>query len=165
MIKRLDPIEDEALLRQAFAWTAECPQWQVDMDIVFGPSDVEDFLRMVVEPENVLVGIFSPEFVGLIIVASAGKDVFNSHLCAKRGSDLGVLAQGAYQVTQDFLKMGMQEGFCFVAERNLAIRNLCDTIGFKWEGVVMYRGAYRGRLIKWLKYSIRPEAKQLEIAA
>jgi hypothetical protein len=164
MLKRLTS-EDSELLREAFFWTQDAPKWHRDMDSTFGPDNVEDFLVMLAEPENILIGIFNPDFVGLLIIACAGNDIFNAHLCAKRGTDLNVLAEGAYQAVQDFLRMGMKEGFCWVAEKNLAVRKLCDNIDFRHEGVVMYRGTYKGKLIKWLRYSIRAKANEMEIAA
>lgn len=165
MICRLDPITDEALLREAFAWQRDAPKWFQQMDATFGPDNVDDFLKAIAEPGVILVGIFQDGFIGLIIVAEAGRDVFNSHLCAKRGASLEALAQAAAQVTSDFLQLGMKHGFCWVAEKNRAVQRLCSTIGFQYEGICMYRGTYRGRVIKWLRYSIRAEAKEAAIAA
>lgn len=173
MIRRLDPIADKSLLLTAFTWQQDTPRWYQDMDAVFGPEDVDDFLKMCAEPENILVGIFQKfglriithELIGVVIAAAAGKDVFNSHLMAKRGASLETLIEGANQVTQDFVRLGMVEGFCWVAEKNAAVRKLCSTIGMAHEGITMYRGAYHGRVIKWLRYSIRAEAQAVEIAA
>lgn len=163
MLRRLDPVSDRELLREAFAWTADTPSWHRDMDSVFGPETADEFLEMAAE--TILVGIFDSSIIGLIIIAPAGKDVFNSHLCAKRDAPLNMLAASAAQVMNDFLGLGMKEGFCWVAEKNRSVRSLCDTIGFQHEGVVMYKGVYKNRLIKWLRYSVRPEVKQVEIAA
>jgi len=164
-LRRLYPETDELLLREAFYWDQGKPSWYLQMDQVFGPDDVDGFLAMLAEANDIIVGIFDAELIGLLVVAAAGKDTFNSHLWAKRGSDVKALTQGINQVVRDFLGMGMKEGFAFIAEKNLAVRQLCDNIGFRFEGVCMYRGTYKGKVIRWMKYSIRPEAQQMEMAA
>lgn len=165
MNRRLDPIADEPLLRECFAWDREAPSWYQDMDQVFGPGNINDFLAMTKEPLNILIGVFNSEFVGLIVIACAAQDIFEAHLWAKRGTEIGVLVEGTEKTIQDFFSMGMKEAFCLVAERNKPIQTLCASLGFRYEGVCMYRGLYKGRVIKWLRYSIREEARQLEQAA
>jgi hypothetical protein len=172
-LRRLYLETDELLLREVFTWQQNAPQWFQQMDSVFGPRDVCDFLKAIAEPGVILIGIFQRvgfrfighDFIGLIIVAEAGEDVFNSHLCAKRGASPKTLAHAAAQVVNDFIAMGMKQGFCWVAEKNRAVRRLCSTIGFQHEGIVMYKGTYRGRVIKWLRYSIKAEAKESAVAA
>lgn len=163
MIKRLDPIVDESLLREAFHWDAKYPVWFKESSTVFGANDLNAFLERV--KDSILIGIFDSELVGLLILRQVIPHHFEADLCAKRGTNVNVLAEGAYRVIQDFLRMGMQEGFCFVAEKNLAVRKLCGTIGMSYDGCCVYKGAYKGRVIKWMRYSIKPEARQMEQAA
>ena len=163
MIKRLDPITDESLLRTAFEWDAKYPSWFKQSSTVFGANDVNVFLDRL--RDCILIGIFDSELVGLLILKQVIPHHFEADLCAKRGTDLNVLTKGVYQVIRDFLKMGMQEGFCLVAEKNLAIRKLCGNMGMTHDGCCVFKGTYRNRVIKWMRYSIKPEAVQMEQAA
>ena len=163
MIRRLDTKSDESLLRETYSWDEGTPEWYRDMSRVFGPDDVEDFLKMA--EKNILVGIFDPEFIGLLILESTLPHCFEAHLCARRGARLGVLIEGTARVINDFLNMGMREGFCWVASKNSAIKKLCEQIGMAHDGIVMYRGVYRGKLIKWQRYSVIPLAQEIEVAA
>ena len=165
MIRRLDPVSDEHLLREAFAWDKNRAQWYSEMDAVFGPPDADDFIKTAHEPLNMFIGIFDPEFVGVVIVARASEWVFNTHLLAKRGVALETLVSGASQLRTDLFEMGAVEVFCYVAEKNRAVRKLCGELGMQHEGITMYRGSYRGRVIKWLKYSVRREILAMELAA
>lgn len=165
MIRRLDPIADESLLRESFAWDRNAPQWYKDQDSVFGPQDVDDFLTMLKEPNHILIGIFDVGMIGLLVLEHVAQDVFNAHLWAKRKAPFNVLAEGAYQVIQDFLRMGMKEGVVWVGEKNVGVRKLCDNIGFQHDGICMFKGSYRNRLIKWLRYSVKAKAVELEVAA
>lgn len=165
MIRRLDPIVDEVLLRQAFAWTAATPQWHRDMDSIFGPQTVDDFLLMSKEPQYIHIGIFDGGLIGLLILEWITRDVFNAHLCAKRGASLETLTIAAARVLNDFLNLGMVEGTAWVAEKNAAVRKLCGTIGMRDTGIVMFKGSYKGRLTKWIKYSIEAETAVNQAAA
>lgn len=162
-LKRLNTFDDEGFLRIAFSWNIGVPTWVSDMDSVFGPQDADDFIKAC--ETNILVGIFNPDFCGLLILEPSGKDVFAAHLCAKRGTPLSVLTAAASRVIDDFLALGMVEGFCWVAEKNLAVRRLCDTIGMTHEGILMYRGTYKGFLIKWMRYSVKAQAVSQAVAA
>lgn len=160
MIRRLDPDKDESLLREAFSWDQGKPSWYRQMDRVFGPDNVEDFLKLINDPLNAFIGIFNPQLVGLIVVALASKDRYAAHLWAKRGTGLPVLVEAGCQVLNDMFGLGMVEGFVYVAEKNRTVRRLCEAIGFSEDGIVMYRGTYRGKIIKWIRLSCSRQVEQ-----
>lgn len=161
--RRLDPVKDEHLLREAYLWDKGAPTWYRDMDSVFGPENVEDFLKTTHDPDSVFIGVFRQiglrmirhELVGVIILAYAGERRYAAHLCAKRGANLETLAQAAIQVKEDMFDLGMIEVFVFVAERNKGVLNLCRLIGLVEDGVVMFKGTYRKKLIRWIRLSSR----------
>lgn len=163
MIKRLYADVDEGLLREAFSWNEGVPTWVSDMDAVFGPQDADDFIKAL--SNTILIGVFTPDFCGLLILEPSGQDVFAAHLCAKRRTPLNILTEAASRAIDDFLALGMVEGFCWVAEKNYSVRRLCGTIGMTHEGIVMYRGTYKNKLIRWLRYSVKAQAVSKAIAA
>lgn len=168
MIKRLDPIANESLLREAFSWDREAPSWFRQMDSIFGPDDVDDFLKGAQDLANVYLGVFQPSghiahypLVGVIILTLVSNNRYTAHLCACRGARVEVLAQAAIQVKEDMFNLGMNEVFVFVAEKNRGVRKLCEIIGLQEDGITMYKGSYRGRVIKWIRMS---EVRVREIA-
>lgn len=155
MLRRLTS-EDSGLLREAFAWDANAPPWFQAANIAFGPNDVEAFLNR----DAIAIGVFDPELIAVIVLTQTAPHMFNADLLAQRRADVVAIAAGASVVIDDFLRMGMKFGYCWVAEKNRGVRKLCGTIGLTRNGLTLYRGSYRGRNIKWLCYSIQPAATE-----
>ena len=160
MIRRL-ATNDADLLRQAYAWDEGRPAWYRQMDNVFNSGTVDDLIEQLNEPTTVFIGLFDPHLSAVIIVEWKGDGLFEGHLMAKRGADIALIAATIQQVTRDLLDYGVREACCWVAERNIGVRKLCAIMAFQPDGVAMWRGSYRGRAIKWLRYVIRRE--QVEI--
>lgn len=166
MLKRLTS-EDSELLREAYQWDKGKPQWFLDMDGVFGPQTEDEFVGLADDPQNCLLAIFRPiglrivqhEMVGLVIITYG--EEFTAHLWAKRGTPLDVLWADIEQIKQDMFAIGMRACAVWVAERNIGVQRLCGMIGFQPTGVSMYKGTYRGRVIRWRKYILLKEAMEM----
>lgn len=156
MIRRLT-VKDVGLLREAWNWDHGRPSWYVAMDSVFNGGTVDDFIESVEHPATVAIGVFDPLLTAIVIIEHHGSGLFEGHLMAKRGASPAVLVTVIEQLLHDLLDYGLTEACCWIAEKNRSVRKLCANIGFQPDGVSMYKGAYRGRVIRWLRYSIQRE--------
>lgn len=150
MLRRLEPTDP--LLHEAFHWDDDAPPWFRTANTVFGANDEEAFLSR----DAIFIGVFDDELIAVIVLTMVAPHVFSADLLARRRADIAAIAAGAARVISDFLSMGMKLGFCWVAEKNLGVRKLCDTLNMRHEGLRMYKGVYRGRMICWTLYSIQP---------
>ena len=164
MMRRLTR-DDEALLREAFRWDAERPQWYREMDKAFMWGDEDRFVGLVADQRYVLIGVFDPQLVAIIIVVLEGYGLFAVHLCASRNADPDMLVVAGRSVIEDLLAYDLVEFYGWVAEKHIGLKRICSNIGLSPDGICMYKGKYRGRLIKWLRYSIRREDLLAEKAA
>jgi len=165
MIRRLQLPDDEPLLREASRWDARHPSWYRDMDKVFNSGTEDDFIALAQNSTNAMIGVFdNNSLIGVILVQMPEPYIHEGHLLARRGADKLLLTTALVTTISDLFNLGMVEAFCWVAERNTPVRQICDRIGMIHDGVVMWRGSYRGRVIKWLRYSIRREWV-MEVAA
>lgn len=152
MLRRLEP--DDPLLKEAFHWDDGAPPWFRTANTVFGENDEEAFLRR----DSIFIGILDSELIAVIVLTRIAPHIYEADLLAKRGANLETISAGASVVVNDFLNMGMKLGFCWVAEKNLAVRKLCGKLNLTHDGLTLYRGSYRGRVTRWLRYSIQPTA-------
>jgi hypothetical protein len=151
---------DADLLRQAWKWDDRRPRWFRDMDAVFWQGSVENLIEQLNNWRKVFVGVFTSGLEAVIIVTWHGNGSFEADLMARRGANTAAIMAAAHQLMHDLLAFGMQEAFVWVAAKHISVRKLCVNIGLMPDGVVMYKGAYRGRVIKWLRHSVTRE--QLE---
>jgi len=162
LIRRLTH-NDDALLREAFHWDVDRPTWYTQMDRVFSWGGEEGFVRLLDDRRNVLIGVFNPELIAVIIVVLEDYGLFTAHLCAKRNADVDLIVQAAQTVLYDLLEFDLRELYVWVAEKHRSLKRLCSMIGMERDGIRMFKGSYRGRLICWHRYSIHVE--RLEVAA
>lgn len=156
MIRRLTS-DDADLLREAWEWDASRPSWYKQMDKVFFSASVEDFITMLDDWHYCLIGVFENDLIAIIIVEWKDNGQFEGHLVARRHANVGLIALAAEHVLYDMLDFGLEEASVWVAEKNAGVAKLCARIGLLPDGVVMYKGSYRGRLIKWLRHSVTRE--------
>ena len=156
MIRRLT-VADTDLLRAAYAWDTDRPMWYRQADAVFNSGTDDNLIQQLTEPANVFVGLFDPDLSAVVIIEWRGDGLFEGHLMAKRGANVELIAATIQQLIHDLLDFGMTEACCWVAERNIGIRRMCVNIGFQPDGVAMWRGSYRSRAIKWVRYFIQRE--------
>jgi hypothetical protein len=154
MIRRLTHADDD-LLREAYRWDADRPKWFREMDAVFSRGSEDDFIRLLDDPRNVLISVWSDCLEAVIIVTLIDYGLFESHLCARRGANMEVIVNAAHTLLHDLVQFDLQELYVWVAEKHRSVKRLCSMIGFHSDGARMYKGTYRGRLITWNRYSIR----------
>jgi RimJ/RimL family protein N-acetyltransferase len=169
-IRRLNPVGDESLLRQAFEWDAKAPAWYMDSDAICRPS-LDVYLKMTHDENQVDIGVFDEdEMIGLVTFDHKINGVAEVRLSAKRGASLELLIEAAYQLRHQFFSLGMTAGVVWIAKRNRQIVKLCEVIGFVREGS-MRRGTYHrpkgDRPIEWLRLITTREQwlSEQEIAA
>lgn len=163
-LRRLDN-GDKDLLRHAFSWDADAPSWYRQMDEVFGPKTVDEFVPLVDDPKNALIGIFNPEFVGLITATLVCKERFEIHLWAKRGTSLDVLEEAGYQIREQLVRFGAQEIFVWVAEKNRPVKQLCARLGLLPDGIELLKGSYKKKVIVWNRLTYNPAQVAMQMAA
>ncbi len=156
MLRRLTK-DDSDLLREAYLWDEGRPQWYREADAVFNCGTADDLIAQIDDKRKIFVGVFDPDFTAVVIIEWKGDGLFEGHLLARRGTNLETVIESANYLMRDMLQFGMQEVAVWIAEKNRSVRRLCDSIGLLPDGVVMYKGSYRGRVIRWLRHSIRRE--------
>lgn len=155
IIRRLNPVDDELLLRQAFSWDANAPRWYTDSDSVCRPT-LDAYLRMTYDETQVDIGVFNErEMVGLVTFDHKLNGIAEVRFSAKRGAGIDLLTKAAYQLRHQFFSIGMEAGVVWVAKRNRQIVKLCEVIGFIRDGLTIHRGVYRrpkgDRPIEWVR--------------
>lgn len=134
-------------------WDAQAPQWYRDSDEVCRPN-LEAYLRMTHNDDQVDIGVFNGEIIGLITFDHKLNGIAEVRLSAKRGASLELLTRAAYQVRHQFFSLGMVAGVVWIAKKNRHVIRLCEMIGFVRDGLTMYRGVYRGKVekpIEWVR--------------
>lgn len=168
IIRRLNPVADEPLLRQAFKWDADVPRWYRDSDAMCRPS-LDVYLRMAHDEDQVDIGVFDgDEMVGLVTFDHKMNGVAEVRLSAKRGAPIDMLTEAAYQLRHQFFSLGMNAGVVWIAKRNRQIVKLCEVVGFVRD-VTMCRGVYHrpkgDRPIEWVRLITTREQWLGEVAA
>lgn len=159
MIHRLQLPEDEALLRTAYQWDKDFPTWWREMDRVFNSGTEDDFIERAKNPHSAYVGVFDgDDLIALVIVETPAPSIHEGHLLAKRGANQELITTACVTMISDLFNLGMTRLFVWVAERHSALRKLCANIALQPDGLIMWRGSYHGKPIKWVRYSITREA-------
>lgn len=153
-IRRLDPVKDADLYRQAYRWTLEAPRWLRDCAKVFEAPDEDSYIAEAATPGRVDIGIFVPEFTGMISLVIRGVDVYEAYIAAKRHSPLELLSHAVLDIYNTMVGYGMQQTFVWIAARNRAILQLCEGVGFEQTGLEMWKGSSHGRPIHWRQLAI-----------
>lgn len=161
-IRKLDPVDDDALLRQAFSWDADAPRWYADSDSICRPDSAERYMEFARNGNQRDVGIFvDAEMIGLITVDYKKDGIVELRLSAKRGAPLETLTQAAYQIRHQLFSIGMQAGVVWIAKKNRHVIKLCAMIGFAKDDVTMFRGMYHrptgDRPIEWVRMTTTRE--------
>ena len=164
MLKRLTK-DDSELIREAWEWTFTSPAWFQDMDKVFSQGTAENLIEQLDDWRKVFIGVLDPELAAIIIIEWKAEGLFEGHLMTRRRVNVQIIEAAINQVLHDSVEFGMREAFVWIAEKNLGVRKLCATLGMRPNGVAMYKGSYRGRVIKWQRYSITREQLLIDKAA
>jgi hypothetical protein len=153
-IRRLNPTTDTPLYEAAWQWNADAPRWVRDCAKVFEAADEAAYLAEATDPARVDIGVFTPEFTGMITLILRGKGVYEAYLAAKRHSPLDLLGQAVLDVYHTLTSYNMRQTFVWIAARNRAILNLCANVGFAPTGLEMWKGSSHGQPIRWRQLAI-----------
>ena len=165
MIRRLLLPEDEHLLREAYQWDEQRGEWYRAVDRVFNTGTEDKFVEKAHNLRNAFVGVFEQDkMLALILVETPAPLFHEAHLAARRGADSMKVVAAAVQLASDLLNMGAIQISVWVAEKNRPVKQICDRIGLAHDGVVMWKGAYKGAPIRWLRYSLK-RTDVMEVAA
>lgn len=167
-IRRLDPIEDRGLYVDAFLWDIDAPRWYRESDKIWRPETLEQYLELAHGEDQIDVGVFNPNLIGLVTITRRAVGVYEGHLSAKRNAPRDVLSQAVYQVRHQLFEIGMREAFVWVASKNRGVIKLCEDAGFYDNFVTMLKGSYHGRVIEWRQMITTRdqwESEQVRLAA
>lgn len=157
MIRRLTS-DDADLLRLAYSWDEGRARWYREADNVFNSGPVENLIAQLDDSRKCFVGIWDgDELAAVIIIDCQHEGQFEGHLMAKSNANTTLIQFAIEHLLHELLQFGLEEVYVWIAKRNQGVRKLCSAAGFAPDGVVMYRGAYHNRVIKWLRYSVQRE--------
>lgn len=148
MIRRLDPVEDAALLDEAHHWDDDAPRWRKDCEVVFGGDKWETSDR------RIHVGIFDDELCAVVHMDLVAKRTYEAHIAVRRGTAVSKLVDPIASIISQMYFYGMVSGFVWLPAFNTAILQLCKAVGFEHDGVVMFKGVTHNRPIEWKRLSL-----------
>ena len=171
MIRRLFLPDDEHLLREAYQWDEQRGEWYRAVDRVFNSGTEDKFVEKAHDLKNAFIGVFekdgtsyTPSLQALFLVETPAPLFHEAHLAARRGTDSTKVVVAAVQLASDLLNMGAIQISVWIAEKNRPVKQICDRIGLTHDGVVMWKGAYKGNPIRWERYVLR-RTDVMEVAA
>jgi hypothetical protein len=85
---------------------------------------------------------------GCSLSGHCGSGVFNVHVSAKRGASVDVMLEAACMLRDHLFKTGAQVLHGWVARFNRGVIRLGEHAGFHRDGVRMFKGECRGRVIE-----------------
>lgn len=150
-IRRLNPVDDESLLREAYLWDRAKPDWYQQMDAVYGPDNFNAYIAAAKGEQRIDIGVFAPELIGVFVLSERTPDNFEVHVMAKRGTDNQILINAAYQIRHQLFQQGAKSISGWVASRNKPLLQLAFMVGFVRTHLTMLKGAYRERVINWIQ--------------
>ena len=150
-IRRLNPKIDQALYAQAFEWEKNYPRWLRDAEKACSVP-LPEFLERAVTRAD--IGIFAPDFCGMVSIIPRGEGVFEGHIWARRGSAVSVLAEAVDRIRQSLVRdVGMRAGFVWIVKNNRPIKKVCILAGLTPDGAEVVDGESHGKPIVWQRLS------------
>lgn len=150
-IRRLNPIDDEVLLREAYEWDKAKPNWFRQMDAVYGPDNFAAYIKAAQGEQRIDIGIFASELIGVFVLSERIPDNFEVHIMAKRGTDNQILANAAYQIRHQLFQQGAKSISGWMASQNKPLLKLAFMVGFVRTHLTMLKGSYHGRVVQWIQ--------------
>lgn len=155
-IRRLDPITDQLLFEQSYSWLMDGPEWRRESETVFGTLDHTEWLAQTHSPGRIDIGIFMDGvFTADTILTIRGHNIYEVHFDAKRGTPLEVVTEAGISIRDQMFAYGMEWCYTWTPHWNRAVLAINKAIGFRPDNVSMLHGTCRGRLIEWVRYSLR----------
>lgn len=151
-IRRLDPETDSDLYAIAWGWERSYPRWLRDAEKTCGLPLPEFMAKAVTRAD---IGIFAPDFIGMVSVIPRGNRVFEGHIWAKRGAKIEGMAVAGGSICQGLARdLGMKAGYVWIVKRNIPIKRLCGIIGLLPDGAEIVDGESHGKSIVWQRLSL-----------
>lgn len=156
-IRRLDPATDTALFEQSFGWLAGSPSWRQYTESVFGTLDHTEYMAARLDERRIDIGIFADDvFIAKVALHLVAKSTYEVSLEAMRTADPAIIAQAGQLIRDQLFDVyGAQSVFAWVPRWAKSVQSILTAIGFENSGVIMLRGTCRGRLIEWLRFSLK----------
>lgn len=152
-IRRLDPVADEALFRQAFSWENEnLPRWYTEAHNVWGVDTWEEYLERTRRDTQIDTGVFTEDgaFVGLVTVIRERPGIWEAHLSGATHGKPDYLAMGAMMTAHSLFQAGVATAFIsWVMSRHHGAARVNEIAGMKRTGITLLKGQVRNRLIEW----------------
>lgn len=155
-LRRLDPTADLALFAETWQWLEESPPWRKETEAIFGTVDHDEYFAALRNPERIDIGVFDGPLTALVTLALRGRNIYEVHFEAKRGTRAESVIWAGWEIgEQMFSDYGMEMAYTWTPRWNRRVLAINKAIGFQPDNVTMLHGTCRGRLVEWVRYSIR----------
>jgi hypothetical protein len=149
-IRRLSVEEDFKLFREVYRWDRDYPRWYKDAEKV-ARLKFRTFIEQAKERAD--IGVFDPEFTGLISVIKRTPEIYEGHVWARRKTSVETLAWAVFNVRESLEKeLGMRAAYVWVVKRNRPVRKLCTMAGLMADGAKLIDGESHGKPITWVRH-------------
>lgn len=155
-IRRLHLPTDLPLYRQAHTWLVNSPPWRLATEAVFGRVDWEGYIGGVGAPGRCDIGVFGDEgLIATVTLTLTARATYEVHFdAAPSASKAVVIGAGCTIRDRLFGQYAAQLAYTWTPRWNRGVLGINRAIGFTPDFVTLFRGAYRGRPIEWVRYSI-----------
>lgn len=155
-VRRLDPTTDHLLFEQAYQWLIDGPAWRRETEAVFNTLDRTEWLAGAHLPGRIDIGIFLvSELTADVVLTMRGSNIYEVHFDAQRGTPTDVVIEAGLSIRDQMLQYGMQWCYTWTPHWNRPVLSVIKAIGFQPDNVSMLHGTCRGRLIEWVRHSLR----------
>lgn len=154
-LRRLNAEKDLDLFHQSWGWLEESPDWRKETEAVFGAVDQDSYFAALSNPERIDIGVFDGAFIALVTLTLRAPSIYEVHLEAGPAASSQSIIFAGWQIRERMFDYGMQRAYTWTPHWNRPVLAINKAIGFQPDNVSMLRGTCRGRLIEWVRFSLR----------
>lgn len=148
-VRSLNPPDDLSLLATVHGWVRGSARWLRESQDVWGRKDFGPFVLEHFEG-RITFGLFrGGKLFAAVSLDSCGRGLYECHLAAGKGAGGVDVAVGAEALKEKVFAAGAKELFAWIDSKNVGVRRVLNSCGFRDAGLVMLKGARRGRLVEW----------------
>lgn len=137
-LRRLNPVHDLLLFREAYDWRARHkPE---------GRMTFEQFTTQ--EPGQAVLGLFNGEFIGVYVVQEYAPNSFDMHFSSKRHSPREYLVAGGIKLTNLLIESGAIEVSAIIMARNHVLKSFLEDCKYTLEREMTFPESRH----TWLRY-------------
>lgn len=161
-ISTITPVSHPDAYKEAWGWMAASPEWRKATVAVFGELTEENYREAAQDERRIDIGVWNDgEFMAIVTLTAQAKDVYEVGFEAKRGSSLEALTVAGISIRERMYRVyGAQYSYTVTPRWNRAIINFDKSIGYRDEGVRLFKGQIKGKPIEWVYLSYRGELDQ-----